>query len=89
MLMELLKNNLRFLKPLQLQIQILVCTFLNYIAIELNLQIMLILQDPEIFDWKFENYRRTTEDEELMFETISQHRSDLVIHEFLIKNVNQ
>ena len=45
-------------------------------------------QDPEIFEWKFNNYYRTLEDEEFQFEEVSQHRSDLLIHEFLTNNVH-
>ena len=45
-------------------------------------------QDPEIIEWKFNNYYRTLEDEEYLFEEVSQHRSDLLIHEFLTNNVH-
>ena len=59
-------------------------TLYNYRRISRNFS-----NDPEIFDWKFDSYARTAEEQdEFLFTEISQHLSDSVIREFLINNVH-
>ena len=45
-------------------------------------------QNPKTFKWKFNNYYRTLDDEEFLFEEVSQNRSDFLFHEFLTNNVH-
>ena len=45
-------------------------------------------QNPKFFEWKFNKYYRTLDDEEFLYEEVSQHRSDLLIHEFLTNNIH-
>ena len=45
-------------------------------------------QDPDIFEWRFENYHGVDDNENFVLNSNNNHRSDLLIHEFLINNVN-
>ena len=43
--------------------------------------------DPETFEWKYNNYFKTFEDEEFKSDDHQQKQSDIFIHQFVLNNV--